>query len=125
MRERGRQRAQGIHPVAGRELPHEAEHAVGQLAGRGELRVQVAMLLLTTGLPVQAAVPQQVADLLEGRVARQVVDVVAAVREHAAGAIEVADGRGRGDQRIGIWPRANCRWVASRRFNEGTSHAAP
>jgi hypothetical protein len=33
-------------------------------------------------------VPQQVAGLLEGRIAREIVDVVSAIREHAAIAVE-------------------------------------
>jgi hypothetical protein len=36
----------------------------------------------------QAAVPQQVAGFLEGRIAREIVDVVSAIREHAAIAVE-------------------------------------
>src|SRR4030095_1556627 len=38
----------------------------------------------------QLAVPEQVADLLEGRLARQLVDVVAAVGETAVLAVEIA-----------------------------------
>src|SRR6187399_1240395 len=42
--------------------------------------------------------PEQVADLFECREARKVVDVVAAVREHAPVAVEIADRRrGRND----------------------------
>ena len=56
----------------------------GQRPRRGQLRLQIAEL----GAVRQAAVPQQVARLLERRVAREVVDVVAAIREHAAIAVE-------------------------------------
>ena len=56
----------------------------GSGARGGELRLQIAEL----GAARQPAVPQQVADLLEGREPRQVVDVVAAIREHAAIAVE-------------------------------------
>jgi hypothetical protein len=43
-------------------------------------------------------VPQQVAGFLEGRIAREIVDVVSAIREHAAIAVEKTDARrGRDD----------------------------
>ena len=67
------------------------QHRLGQRARRGELRLQIAEL----GAVRQPAVPEQVADFLERRAAREIVDVVAVVRQHAAIAIEVAD-RGRG-----------------------------
>ena len=41
--------------------------------------------------------PQQIADFLERRVLGEIVDVVAAIRQHAALAIEIADGRRRDD----------------------------
>ena len=41
----------------------------------------------------QAAVPQQVADLLERRALREVVNVVAVVRKNAAIAVQITDGR--------------------------------
>ena len=65
----------------------------GSGSGRAgdQLRLQVAEL----GARRQPAVPQQVADFFERRVPREIVDVVAAVREHAAIAVEIAD-RGRG-----------------------------
>src|SRR5699024_7843966 len=59
----------------------------------GELRLEVAQFR-TRG---QAPVPQQEADFLEGGVGRQIVDVVAAVRQHAAVAIDPADRGGRRD----------------------------
>ena len=63
-------------------------------ARRGrQLRLQVAEL----GARRQAAVPEQVADLLERRVPGEIVDVVAAVGEHAAIAVEITDRRGGGD----------------------------
>ena len=61
----------------------------GQRPRGGQLRLQVAEL----GARRQPAMPEEVADFLEGRVLRQLVDVVAAVREHAAVAVEIADGR--------------------------------
>ena len=64
-----------------------------QRARRGQLRLQVAKL----GAIRQPAVPQQVAGLLERRVARQVVDVVSAIREHAAIAVEETNPRRRRD----------------------------
>ena len=45
----------------------------------------------------RSSVPQQIADFLEGRMFGEIVDVVAAVREHTALAIEIADRRSRDD----------------------------
>ena len=66
---------------------------LGQRPRRRELRLQVAEL----GAVRQPPVPEQVADLLEGRPLREVVDVVAVVRKNAAIAVQVTDGRRRGD----------------------------
>src|SRR5688572_922879 len=93
MRERRGQRAKGVHPVHGRQRAHQANHRVGQRPRRRELRLQIAEL----GARGQPAMPEQVADLLEGGGLRQVVDVVPAIREHAAIAVEVTDRRGRRD----------------------------
>ena len=60
---------------------------------RRELRLQVAEL----GAVRQPAVPEQVADLLERRALREIVNVVAVVRKNAAIAIQITDGRSRGD----------------------------
>ena len=92
--ERGGQRAQRIHAVRRRQHLHQPQNRFGQRARRGELRLQVAKL----GATRQPAVPQQVAGLLERGVARQVVDVVTAIREHAAIAVEETNPRrGRDD----------------------------
>ena len=93
--ERRGQRPQQVHAVAGGQRAHQALHAFGQRPRGDQLRLQVAEL----GARRQAAMPQQVADFFERRVPRQVVDVVTAVRQHAAIAIEVAD-RGRGGDGI-------------------------
>ena len=86
--ERGRQRPQHVHAVVGRQLLHQPEDCLRQRTRSGELRLQVSQLRPAR----QAAVPQQVTDLLEGGTPGEVVDVVTVVREHAAIAIQVADG---------------------------------
>ena len=45
----------------------------------------------------RSSVPQQIADFLERRVLGEIVDVVAAIRQHAALAVQITDGRGRDD----------------------------
>ena len=82
--ERRGQRAQRVHAVRRRQHLHQPEDRLRQRPRRGQLRLQVAEL----GAIRQAAMPQQVTGLLERRVAREVVDVVAAIREHAAIAVE-------------------------------------
>ena len=63
----------------------------GSGAPGDELRLQIAQL----GARRQPPMPEQVADLFERGVPREVVDVVPAVGEHAAIAVEVTN-RGRG-----------------------------
>jgi hypothetical protein len=91
VREGRGQRPQQIHPVRPRQRSEQSHDALGQRAGDGELGLQFSQLR-TRGEP---AMPQQVADLLEARMGRQVVDVVPAIREHAAVAIDETDRRGR------------------------------
>ena len=67
----------------------------GSARAASKLRLQIAEL----GARRQAAVPQQVAHFLERRVPREIVDVVAAIGEHAAIAVHIADG-GRGGDRV-------------------------
>ena len=61
--ERRGERAKRVHAVHRRQRSHQAEDRLRQRPRRGQLRLQVAEL----GARGQAAVPQQVADLLEGR----------------------------------------------------------
>ena len=81
----------------------------GQRPRGDQLRLQIAEL----GARRQPAVPQQVADLFEGRVPREIVDVVAAVGQHAAIAVEIADRRRGGDgifePRFGLRGRVHSR----------------
>ena len=92
--ERRRQGAQRIHAVHRRQRPHQPENRFGQRPRRGQLRLQVAELRARRQPPV----PEQVADLFEGGGFREIVDVVAAVREDTAIAVEITDrGRGRDD----------------------------
>ncbi len=93
VRQGRRQRAQRVHRLARRQLTQQPDHAVGQRTRRGELRLQLAQLRAVR----QAAMPQQVADFFEGRLRRQVVDVVSAVGENAALAVDEADARAGGD----------------------------
>ena len=95
------QRAQQIHAVAGRKHPHQPQHRLGQWARGDELRLQVAELRSSRQPPV----PEEEAHLFEGGVSRQLVNVVAAVGEHAAIAVQIAD-RGRGGDGVfeaGLW----------------------
>ena len=87
------QRPQRVHAVARGQLLHEAQDRLAERPRRGELRLQIAEL----GAIRQAPVPQQVADLLERRALRQIVDVVAEIRQHATIAVEITDGGRRGD----------------------------
>ena len=85
---------QDVHAVSWRQCPHQPEDRFGQGPCRGQLRLQIAKL----GAGRQTAVPQQIAHFLERRPVRQIVDVVAAVREHPTLAVQVADcRRGRND----------------------------
>ena len=94
MAERGGQRPQRVHAVGGRQHLHQPQDRLGQRPRGGELRLQIAEL----GAIRQPAVPQQVAGLFKGRVAREVVNVVAAIRQHAAIAVEKTNARrGRDD----------------------------
>ena len=72
---------------------HEAQHAFRQRPRGSELRLQLAQL----GPVWQPAVPQQIADFLERGVLGEIVDVVAAIGEHAALAIQITNGRRRDD----------------------------
>src|SRR5262249_26237014 len=63
---------------------------------RGERLLELGELLARR----QLAVPEEVDDLLVGRVCGQVLDVVAAVGEAAVHAVEVADRRRRGDHAL-------------------------
>ena len=88
-----RQGPQHVHAVGGGQLLHQPEDRLGNRTGRGELRLQVAEL----GAIGQAAVPQEVAHLLERRPFREIVNVVAVVRKNAAIPIQITDGGSRGD----------------------------
>ena len=93
--------------VAGRQRPHQAQDRLGQRPRRDQLRLQIAEL----GARRQAAMPQQEADFLERRVPREIVDVVAAVRQDAVIPVEIAN-RGRGRDgifkaRLGLRDRAS------------------
>jgi hypothetical protein len=85
--ESGGNGAKSIHSIHRRQRSHQPDNRLGQRARGGQLRLQIAKLLARR----QAAVPQQVADFLEGGGSGEVVNVVAAVREYAAIAVEVAD----------------------------------
>ena len=66
-------------------------------SGSGRAAASCDLQIAELGAIRQAAVPQQVAGLLERRVAREIVDVVAAIREHAAIAVEETNARRRRD----------------------------
>ena len=91
--ERRRQRPQQVHAVSGRQRAHQPKHWFRQRAGGGKLRLQVAEF----GARRQPAMPEEITDFLERRVPREVVNVVAAVGQHAAVAVEVTDRRRTGD----------------------------
>ena len=93
VRERRRHRPQRVHAIDRRQAAHQPDDRLGQRPRRRQLRLQIAELRARR----QPAMPEQVADLLEGRELGQVVDVVAAVGEHAALAVEIADRRRRRD----------------------------
>ena len=86
--------AYGVHRVPDRERPHHPHDRLGQRTGPGKLGLQVAQL--RPGW--QPSMPEQVADFLEARRPREIVDVVSAVRQHAPFPVEVANlRRGRHD----------------------------
>ena len=89
VRERRDERAQRVHAVDRRQRPHQPQDGLRQRPRGGKLGLQVTQL----GAVRQPPVPEQVADLFEGRSAGEIVDVVAAVGENAAVAIEVTDCR--------------------------------
>ena len=91
--ERRRQRPQHVHAVGRRQLLHQPQDRLRHRPRGRELRLQVAQL----GAVRQAAVPEQVADLLERRALGEIVNVVAVVRKNAAIPVQVTDGGGRGD----------------------------
>ena len=93
MPERRSQGAQRIHPVGRRQHLHQAKNCLRQRPRRGQLRLEIAQLRARR----QPAVPQQVAGLLKGRKSREVVNVVSAIRQNPAVAVDVADGRRGGD----------------------------
>ncbi len=71
----------------------DANDRLGQRPAGDQLRLQIAEL----GARRQPAMPEQEADFFERRVTGEIVDVVAAVREHAAIAVEITDRRRGGD----------------------------
>ena len=78
-------------------LRHERE-GLDQLGGNGARGDQLERHAVELGGLGQLAVPEEIADLLEARPPRQLVDVVAAVGEPAVLAVEVAErGLGRDD----------------------------
>ena len=92
----GRERPQGVHAVHARERSHGAENRLGQDARRGERGPHVAKL----GPGRQPAMPEQIADFFEGRAllgVREIVNVVAVIRENASRAVEIANRRVAGD----------------------------
>ncbi len=96
VRQNRRQGAKSLHTVDARQRTHRANDAVRQYSRCGERGLEVTKL----GAARQPSVPEEVADLLEGHAAlgvRQVVNVVALVREDAAVAIQVTDGGGTDD----------------------------
>ena len=94
VRQRRSRGAERVHRLARWQLPKQPDHAVGQGASRGKLRLQVAQLRAVRQPPV----PQQVTDFLERRVRRQIVDVVPAIGQDPAVAVDETDARrGRDD----------------------------
>ncbi len=93
----GRQCSKGVHagalapasPRRSRQCPHQADDRLGQLTSSYELRLQIAELRARRQPPV----PEEEADFLERRVSREVVNVIAAISEHAAIAVEITDRR--------------------------------
>jgi len=69
-------------------IPSTGERAAGR-----QLRLQISKLSARR----QASMPQEEADLFERGGLREIVDVVSAVREHAALAVQVTDRRRCGD----------------------------
>ena len=61
---------------------------------------QIGLQVAELGPGRQPPVPEQVADLLEGGVARQIVDVVPAIGQHAALPVEITDSRGGRDDLV-------------------------
>jgi hypothetical protein len=93
VRQRRRDRAQRIHSVHRREASHQPDDWLGERAASRQLRLQISKLSARR----QASMPQEEADLFERGELREIVDVVPAVREHAALAIEITNRRRRGD----------------------------
>ncbi len=93
VRQRGHQRSQRVHGIVRRQRPHETQHALGQRPRRRQLRLKL------TKLPAvrQPPVPQQKTDFFERRLRRQIVYVVAAIGQHSARAVQIADGGRRCD----------------------------
>ena len=92
--ERGHARAQHLHRRRLlRERAEDVEELRRQLAG-GRERLQVGVHVLAARQP---AVPEEVGDLLEGRVLDEVVDVEAAIDEPALAPVDETDVRRRDD----------------------------
>ena len=102
--EHGHPGAHRVHEVAGRQRAEQPDDGLREGAVAGQLGLQVAEL----GPGRQPAAPQQVADLLERGVPRQIVDVVPAVREHAAPPVDMADARGGRDDLVEPRRRGPC-----------------
>ena len=67
---------------------------MGVEEGRGLSPAEIAEL----GAGWKPAIPQEVTDFFERRVLREIVNVVPAIRQHPAIAVEIADRRRRGDR---------------------------
>ena len=94
--ERGRERSQRVHRVAVGQHPHQPQNRLWERARGGQLRLKVPQF----GARRQPPVPQEITDFFEGGVPCEIVDVVTAIRQHAAVAVEIADG---GRRRDGIF----------------------
>ena len=80
-------RAQHVHRIARRQGSDEAEHALRQPARCGKLGLELPELRATG----QAPMPQEITDLLEGRMLSEIVDVVTPIGQHTPRAVEIAD----------------------------------
>ena len=94
VRQPGHQRPHGVHRVPGGQRPHHTDDGGRERSGPRELGLKVTQF----GPGGQAAMPQQVADLLEGGLSREIVNIVPTICQHAALPVEVAKlGGGRDD----------------------------
>ena len=85
-----------LSPSPNGKRTHEADHAVRERRAATSCDWRSPKL----GPCGQPAMPQEKTDLLEGRMPGQIVNIVARVREHTIGAVEVTDGRGRRDNAL-------------------------